>query len=106
MKSDHMLLQLAANAAGLNAVYEHVGVADGFHVGGTAWDPLCDNRDALKLALCLHISLGLTRRFAVEVKVEGEEWITYSCLAEEREATIRRAIVNMAAYLGMQKEKK
>lgn len=104
--SDRELLELAAKAAGMPAPYDAHGVFTAW-VGeaecGHWWNPLTDDGDALRLAvqLKIHVSLygqgiGITAYVipqSEEVETFHEDDI-YDC------ASVRRAIVRAAAFIG------
>lgn len=109
MRTDRELLELAAKAAGYRefqycetssgqqAIYVHDG-----NIG--FWMPLTDDGDALRLAVKL--SLRVEARPDGHIYVWSGEYLIWRDFAfnehvdHEREAAMRRAIVNTAAEIG------
>jgi len=106
MKTDRELLELAAKAAGLDYRFNDSTSAQPHWVrsltGYTAWNPLTDGDDALRLAVKLEI------RYSVSNGATWVEWSTgktSSFLHHEPHggdpsAATRRAIVRAAAEIG------
>lgn len=98
------LLELSAKAAGIKGIWnDHVGclVTSSEKI---YWNPLTDDGDALRLAVCLNINLSTNQR-------EGEKYLGVSqattsnmSLEVQHRAdpywATRRAIVKTAAKLG------
>lgn len=107
MNADRELLDLAAKAAGLDAVWdddlqEHaIYDDDGMLIDG--WDPITYDGDALRLAVQLHIVVwdwGQYQKAMVEVRhgnARGEYW---EDVGDDPYAATRRAIVRAAAEIG------
>jgi len=109
--TDRELTELAAKAAGLsgrwNEPFQWLDL-DGAHTKGkarTAWSPLIDDGDALRLAVKLDISIR--QQFAMvqaEYPLLDEEYNTRKVLCEgvldDYYAATRRAIVRAAAEIG------
>lgn len=87
--NDRELLELAAKAAGYKIAWE-CGCVTGWKTGGSWWNPLTDDGDALRLAVDLVIT-DLAIAVGQLVFAEGEQRDIY--------ATTRRAIVRAAAEL-------
>ncbi|HDS1723407.1 hypothetical protein NPS53_07390 [Pseudomonas putida] len=98
--SEQRLLELAAKAAGMAPPYDEHGVFSawvGDPVHGHWWDPLNDDGDALRLALC-RPGLDLTW-------VITEAWQAADDVAE-RAAYVRRAITETLARIGQAMKEK
>jgi len=96
--TDRELLELAAKATGINIKMDRIDADDkfiGFIVGArntgkkSAWNPLTDDGDALRLA----VKLGLFMRQAVK-EIPRSEY------EKDPYAATRRAIVRAAAAIG------
>ncbi len=108
MSTDRELLELAAKAAGYDYA-KHGGyiVVDG--IPGN-WNPLVDDRDALRLAVKLKIAFFPPENdegdFAVAAIAEGvlsddgDAWIQEWVKGGDKLAATRRAIVRAAAEIG------
>jgi hypothetical protein len=112
MKSDRELLELAANAAGI----EHTGAAfhpiatqnfQGLYIEeGQIWNPLTHDGDALRLAVKLRIELvGVVNDAFGDpfVLVHGRNRKEFTEVVEDAELSLlatRRAIVRAAAEIG------
>ena len=106
MRTDRELLELAAKAAGFASIdflaqdhWANVYDADGRH---SAWNPLTDDGDALRLAVKLGMNLGIFKNFGVMASAHEPE---FEVDLNERSqgddyATTRRAIVRVAANIG------
>jgi len=97
---DRELLELAAKAAGIDAVYEK-GYLTWFDRGRPfrpAWKPLTDDGDALALAVRVFLTVGVEDGFT-EVLTGIGMAITESHNGDALSAT-RRAIVRAAAEIG------
>jgi len=98
--SDHELLNLAAKAAGitLDSDGDRVDVRDN---GGapTAWNPLTDDGDALRLAKTLELILDF-RPWAVCIWKGRKQYNSYGGEASLEMHHVRNAIVNAAAEIG------
>jgi len=110
MKTDRELLELAAKAAGINALYwndgsEPYSSGEGIIYGDNhIWNPLTDDGDALRLAVKLRLGY---RYFTgvIEVVAWGknghERCFDYMLQKDENlECATRRAIVRAAAAIG------
>lgn len=89
--SDRELLELAAKAAGYKVAWEG-GSVTGWMAGGTWWNPLTDDGDALRLLLALKLRLDY---LGDQPCIEG---VLASGMTVEESA--RRAIVRAAAGKG------
>jgi hypothetical protein len=102
--TDRELLELAAKAAGIGLWWDYIDGQDVCSTdGGTDWNPLLDDGDALRLA----VKLG----FCVTVFLnQGDVWVGYAAgnvrgnhiepLGADHYAATRRAIVEAAAIIG------
>ena len=68
MRTDRELLELAAKAAGYKVAWEGGGTT-GWMAGGTWWNPLTDDGDALRLAVKLEM----------DVFIRGGRWTEAVC---------------------------
>jgi hypothetical protein len=89
--TDKELLELAAKAAGVKGKQDHYGLwTRGSHeAGGTVWNPLTDDGDAMRLA----VKLGIMGRQSYN----GQD---YEAANKDPYAATRRAIVRAAAEIG------
>tara|TARA_R110002126_G_scaffold145459_1_gene291536 strand:+ start:3838 stop:4164 length:327 start_codon:yes stop_codon:yes gene_type:complete len=108
MMNDKELLELAAKAAGIKALWAPDGVLRDCTNGHPAqniysaplWNPLTDNGDALRLAVKLHINIEISNvDDLVRANRDFEERYT-----TDPYAAIRRAIVRAAAEIGKEKK--
>ena len=107
MKTDRELLELAAKAAGMNtrefatnSITRWHWRDDGTH---TAWNPLTDDGDALRLAVKLGIGVQSYRYLKYSVATaEGSMWSVRETVHHEEceTAATRRAITRAAAAIG------
>lgn len=101
MRTDRELLELAAKAAGYELRYLN---DSSILVDGRRWHPLADDGAALRLAVKL--SLRVEARPDGHIYVWSGEYLIWRDFAfnehvdHEREAAMRRAIVNTAAEIG------
>lgn len=96
--TDRELLELAAKAAGINLQWMGgaVEVRDGII---TAWNPLYDDGDALRLAVRLHLKILIGEAWSVA----GEHQTMFRVSPDDdpcQYAATRRAIVRAAAEIG------
>jgi hypothetical protein len=107
--SDHELLALAAKAAGRTLGPEwdcyNVGIwVDGTGKGdGALWSPLTDDGDALRLAFLLNIHIALYGEgtgITTYVIPDGEDAESFHQDHVYDLASVRRAIVRAAAFIG------
>lgn len=100
--ADRELLKLAAKAAGISI--QHWGkTAGAFLDNGSAWSPLTDDGDALRLAfkLNIHISLyGEGIGITTYVVPEGKDAESFHQDHVYDLASVRLAIVRAAAFIG------
>lgn len=100
--SDRELLERAAKAAGYKVAWEG-GSVTGWMAGGSWWNPLTDDGDALRLAVKLRIEIGFSgngmQTWAVQPykDVRVHEHIATNA---DLSAATRRAIVRAAAAIG------
>jgi len=112
MMTDRELLELAAKAAGINALWSPDGLLRDCNNGHPAqniysappWNPLTDDGDALRLAVKLHINIEI---WNVDNLVRANIYILHrghGCFEErytvDPYAATRRAIVHAAAEIG------
>ena len=90
---DRELLELAAKAAGYKIAWEG-GCVTGWMAGGSWWNPLTDDGDALRLAVTLELDVLCASVRSAEDDIE----ITIQAGVDPCAAT-RRAIVRAAAAL-------
>ena len=109
--TDRELLELAAKAAGLDAVWddyqqEHaIYDHDGVLIGG--WDPLNYDGDALRLAVKLKMRIGIDSIPVGYVVVMSDDPLkkeTHELIDSDPYAATRRAIVRAAAQIGEQND--
>ena len=100
--TDKELLELAAKAAVIDGNQDHYGVwiKGSYDAGGTVWNPLTDDGDALRLAVKLNLLVDVS-----EIKEEteaGDGTNGYQCGLHKGDpyAATRRAIVRAAAEIG------
>lgn len=109
MRTDRELLELAAKAAGLVTYDDYddnmwAHRADQHPDEACHWNPMIDDGDALRLAVKL--SLRVEARPDGHIYVWSGEYLMWRDFAfnehvdHEREAAMRRAIVNTAAEIG------
>lgn len=114
MRSDRELLELAAKAVGMVTYGDYddnmwAHRADQHPDEGRRWNPLTDDGDALRLAVRLHIQIGILSNpevwaqfYRADDKVTG--WITIKePTSGDPAAATRRAIVRAAAAIGKEK---
>lgn len=109
--TDRELLELAAKAAGLvvdrkwqaqrDAICDHSKASLWIFDGSTAWNPLKDDGDALRLAVKLRIYFSIhLQGYSSAVTAQSiVDSYTELCGCDEMAAT-RRAIVRAAAEIG------
>jgi hypothetical protein len=113
--ADRELLVLSARSARLELGWDYaiddvmgeqepiVFDAEGF---GTAWNPLTDDGDALRLAVSLDLSVfpndmpSAVSKYALVESHCGNFRGVVSWVEESKSAAVRRAIVNAAAEIG------
>ncbi len=103
--ADLELLRLAAKAAGLPLSSEWNSAREGILIGEgagdlTAWNPLADSGEALRLAVTLRLWLHV-EKYGASARRPGDAWL--GCEAHKYggiEAATRRAIVRVAAAIG------
>ncbi len=105
--SDKELLEMAAKAAGIKAVWMPEYDADNtpsggdFSADGAEWNPLSDDGDALRLAVALRM----------DIRIYGTDVRVFCCGVTVLEgppdfyAATRRAIVRAAAEIGRSMQK-
>ena len=108
--TDRELLEMAAKAAGYEIqgkvekmIAEHGHYAGGFVItnskgGSSAWNPLTDDGDALRLAVKLEFSVDIWNYGATVTGSSGFE--EYEEFVDDHCAATRRAIVRAAAEIG------
>ena len=98
---DFALLELAAKAAKLDYHVDHLDGCPKLVVGGSVWNPLCFDGDALRLAVTLQLHLGLENSVssAWPAGLMFKAWATEPHGSDAFAAT-RRAIVRAAAAMG------
>lgn len=99
--SDSELLELAAKAAGISVWTDADETVFTDNPNGieVEWNPLTDDGDALRLAICLSIDLQINQISVVAL------WGEVTCKElrsanNDRASTARRAIVRAAAEIG------
>jgi hypothetical protein len=105
--NDRELLELAAKAAGITTRIEgHLSLPDAAMPSGwRIWNPLTDDGDALRLAVKLHMSIGMYPHVS-ELRIycpgapEAIIAVVSFADAEALAAATRRAIVRAAAEIG------
>ena len=109
--TDKELLELAANAAGLNldfdsytAINLHRPMASLGETNWFAWNPLTDDGDALRLAVKLQIIVGRYDNYvnASPLHDGSKEVVIWNHNEKDHYAATRRAIVRAAAEIGKQ----
>lgn len=101
--TDRELLELAAKAAGIVGEHDHYGiwVIGSYEQGGTFWNPLTDDGDALRLAVKLGLNIMLMPDCAEPwVDVCGPESEADELYGDDPYAATRRAIVRAVAEIG------
>ncbi|ATF87539.1 hypothetical protein [Burkholderia gladioli] len=110
--NDRELLELAAKAAGLpvgsaSGAYQYRD--DGIWVAGMYgtdngyplfWNPLIDDRDALRLAVHLHLMVHASSHSSSAQFYEMNGWATIEEPHGDANAATRRAITRAAAEIG------
>jgi len=122
MMTDRELLELAAKAAGIKALWSPDGLLRNCTNGHPAqniysappWNPLTDDGDALRLVVKLNLPivrskitdarLPVVACYKVYVDVHEEEWWQWEFLEDDPYAATRRAIVHAAAEIGKEKK--
>lgn len=109
--TDKELLELAAKAAGFDAIIEMYGLND---IGEplldandppTVWNPLTDDGDALRLAVKLNIASAVDETAAsAMVSLDEVSWCDLKEVSNDPYAATRRAIVRAAAEIGKEKK--
>jgi hypothetical protein len=109
MTKDRELLELAAKAAGLLIGFSEGApdegrpyVWNGDYKTSRWWDPLTDDRDALRLAVTLEINVLPSMESASARNPSYTKWCNEDARTDPYAAT-RRAIVRAAAEIGRQK---
>lgn len=104
MMTDRELLELAAKAEGHGVEFDE---RSGLYFldskfTGLLWDPLCNDGDALRLAVKLKLTVKCMEDYIkVGWREAGERWPGEEApSAEEMPAATRRAIVRAAAEIG------
>ena len=115
MKTDRELLEMAAKAAGYGEVWHINGsstsyIGPKYEIGGPVayktFSPLTDDGDALRLAVRLKMTIGVTDKASyVDCDDERKIYVRQPMCASDREAmsdleATRRAIVRAAAAIG------
>jgi hypothetical protein len=109
--SDRALLEAAARAAGLKIHRRHQAERDADGFGGvglwivdvsTAWNPLTDDSDALRLAVKLGLTINPYQEGVFVSRFEGEEVVAepFEFIGRPDTPATRRAIVRAAAKMG------
>jgi hypothetical protein len=107
MENDRELLELAAKAAGIDLQFcadtGRPAVSD-THGGGSFWNPLTDDGDALRLAVKLRIELQWDERVIVAINYDKpinsyEHHAASEVHLADPYAATRRAIVRAAAEI-------
>lgn len=111
--NDRELLEAAAKAAGIEVLQDPNGVwrnVTGFHpsmniFAGSAWNPITDDGDALRLAVALrakHVRINLgVGGVCVDMRtVQADEFCPPDAMNFDPYAATRRAIVRAAAQIG------
>lgn len=106
MKTDRELLEFAAKAAGINAIFFNDRGNNAMTQYGF-WNPLADDGDALRLAVTLRLDISPQPDGKVEVsnqwdKPEELRW-AWELYGDDAQAATRRAIVKAAAEIGATK---
>ena len=106
--TDRELLELAAKAAGYKIAWEG-GCVTGWMTGGSWWNPLTDDGDALRLATDLGLDVYPIARTATGQACSAVGTSSRGRLAEivdpsSTRAATRRAIVRAAAEIQRAKE--
>ena len=98
------LIELAAKAAGITGSWHRSGYVAYSGWGGSIFDPLNDDGDALRLAVRLDMHIALFGG-AMESRVlaDGDDWSVEGWECGKEEAT-RRAITRAAAQIGKEME--
>jgi hypothetical protein len=96
--SDRELLEKAAKAAGYT-LGQHTQKDGALTLGGVEWNPLADDGDALRLSVKLDIWIH-PGSGAECVEVVGFDAFRFGP-GDDRQATIRRAIVRAAAAMAV-----
>ena len=104
--TDKELLELAAKAAGLGVLrFTETGVfyRHDDYPGGTHWNPLTDDGDALRLAVKLKMAVNIGRKLTVCAKAKGKKTLwAHELIDEDLGLATKTAIVRAAAELGKQ----
>ena len=97
--TERELLEMAAKAAGYDVEWQ-AGLETGWMVGGSWWNPLTDDGDALRLAVALQLHLDFRPGFVGVHRGRGP--YIGECPREDvgDYAATRRAIVRAAAEIG------
>lgn len=98
--SDKELLELSAKAAGLHVLTWNHAIPALLIAGPTAWNPLADDGDALRLAVKLGMQIDM-RDPETHVYLEGcAQKVDQYHKDKDAYAATRRAIVRAAAEIG------
>jgi hypothetical protein len=106
--TDREMLELAARAAGIVVTDDMRELW--LHVGSSAWNPLTDDGDALRLAVKLELILCIRREGVTDATMRAPRtgMTPYLSFLEQHKddpyAATRRAIVRAAAEIGRQME--
>ena len=102
--TDIQLMELAAHAAGYVVVSRDAAMPALLLAGMTAWEPLTDDGDALRLAVALKIDFEHGHTFVRAIWYDEALSSTHICElpadADDALAQTRRAIVRAAAEIG------
>ena len=115
MNNDHELLELAAKAAGIEIqgkvekmIAEHGHYAGGFVIandrgGSSAWNPLTDDGDALRLAVKMKMRFSTVCNLGDQAVASVTDIYSNGAVEDHGDdpyAATRRAIVRAAAEIG------
>lgn len=100
--TDKELLELAAKAAGVNLQQWQSGFVELRDGIVTAWNPLKDDGDALRLAVKLHIDIRhfMYEKGYMDCIVDRLGKVVSENIENDQYAATRRAIVRAAAEIG------
>lgn len=94
--TDREMLEAAAKAAGYDVEWQ-AGLETGWMVGGSWWNPLTDDGDALRLAVKLRLDVFFGTNYVI---ARGS---VQTPTVDGPAAATRRAIVRAAAEIGRAK---